>query len=121
VTVYGLSTVVLVIVGQTLLKRGMNAVGPIGHVRLGSPLRLAGEMLRRWELWAGALVYAMSAATWLLTLSTTPLSAAYPFLVLWYVGVTVSAVTVLRERLTPAQWLGVALVIVGIAVLAVTG
>ena len=123
-SIYGfveaLSTVILVIVGQTLLKRGMNAVGPITRVRLGSPGRLLVTMVSRWELWAGTAIYATSAATWLLTLSTTPLSKAYPFLCLWYLGVIVSAVTVLRERLTPAQWLGVMLVIAGIAVLAAT-
>ena len=124
-SIYGLvealSTMILVIVGQTLLKRGMSAVGPITRVRLGSPGSLFAVMASHWELWAGAAIYATSAATWLLTLSTTPLAHAYPFLCLWYFGVTISAVAVLRERLTPAQWLGVMLVIAGIGVLAAAG
>jgi hypothetical protein len=68
--VAALATVTLVIVGQTLLKRGMNVVGPIGRVRLRAPGRLVVEMLSRWELWVGTVLYAASAAAWLLALST---------------------------------------------------
>ena len=48
----------------------MNVVGPIGRVRLRSPGRLVVEMASRWELWVGTLLYAASAAAWVLALST---------------------------------------------------
>jgi drug/metabolite transporter (DMT)-like permease len=113
-----LATVALVVTGQTLLKRGMNAVGPIGRVRLAAPGPLLMSMLGRWELWVGTVLYAASAAAWLLALSTASPALVYPFLCLSYLGVVLSAVLVLGERLTPAQWLGVLLVIAGVAVVA---
>ena len=119
--VAALATVALVIVGQTLLKRGMNAVGAIGRVRLRAPGRLVVEMASRWELWVGTVLYAASAVAWLLALSTASPSLAYPFLCLSYLGVAVTAVVVLGERLTPAQWLGVLLIIVGVAVVTLAG
>jgi len=116
-----LVTVALVIVGQTLLKRGMNAVGSIGRVRLRAPGRLLAEMASCWELWVGLLLYAAAGAAWLLTLSTAQPSLAYPFLVLSYFGVVVTAVVVLGERLTPAQWIGVLVILWGVALVTLTG
>jgi drug/metabolite transporter (DMT)-like permease len=116
-----LVTVGLVIVGQTLLKRGMNVVGPIGRVRLRSPGRLLVDMVSRWQLWAGTVLYAASAAAWVLALSTAAPALAYPFLCLSYFGVALTAVLVLGEKLTPAQWLGVLLVIAGVAVVTLSG
>lgn len=119
--VYALATVALVITGQTLLKRGMNAVGPIGRVRLRAPGGLARDMASRWELWVGTVLYAVSAVVWVLALSTAAPSLAYPFLCLSYFGVAVTAEVVLGERLTPAQWLGVLLLIGGVAVVTLSG
>jgi drug/metabolite transporter (DMT)-like permease len=113
-----IATVALVVTGQTLLKRGMNLVGPIGHIRLRSQWALLVTMLGRWELWAGTVLYAASAAAWLLALSTGSPALVYPFLCLSYLGVVLSAVFVLGERLTPAQWVGVLFVITGVAVVA---
>lgn len=111
-----LATVALVIAGQTLLKRGMTVVGPIGVERLKAPGQLVLAMVSRWELWVGTVLYAASAAAWLLALSTGAPQVVYPFLCLSYFGVALTAVVVLREQLTPAQWLGVLLLIAGVAV-----
>ena len=115
------ATVALVIAGQLLLKRGMTVVGPIGRAPLRTPGRLLAEMVSRWELWVGFLLYAMSGAAWVLALSTAPPSLVYPFLCLSYFGVAVFAVRLLGERLTPAQWVGVLLIIVGVAVVTLGG
>lgn len=116
-----IATVVLVIVGQTLLKRGMNVVGPIHREQLAHPGALFVSMVSRWELWLGTVLYALSAAAWLLALSTAAPQLAYPFLCLSYFGVAVSAEVFLGERLTPAQWLGVFLIIAGVAVVTLNG
>jgi len=116
-----LATISLVIAGQTLLKRGMDAVGPIGRVPLRAPGRLLAEMVSHWELWVGTVLYAASAAAWLLALSTAPPELVYPFLCLSYLGVAIAAVVIIGERLTPAQWAGVLLIIAGVAVVTLGG
>jgi len=116
-----LAAIALVIVGQTLLKIGMNAVGPIGRVRMRLPGVLLADMATRWQLWAGTLLYTASAAAWLLALSTATPSLAYPYLGLTYFGVAVSAVVFLDERLTPAQWAGVLLIVAGVGLVALAG
>lgn len=112
--VYVCVTVVTVVAGQTLLKAGMARVGPVDLSRVRRSVRLAADASRIWQLWAGVALYVLSAALWILALSTVPLSVAYPFLGLTYVGVAAIAVMKLGEWLTPAQWFGLSLVVIGV-------
>ncbi len=112
--VYVCATVVAVVAGQTLLKAGMARVGPIDLARVSRPVRLVSDASRIWQLWAGVASYVLSAALWILALSTVPLSVAYPFLGFTYVGVAAIAVMKLGEWLTPAQWFGLSLVVIGV-------
>lgn len=113
-----IDAVLLVVAGQVLLKWGMRRVGPVNRVRLRRPLSLVGDILSRWQIWAGIGVYAVSAGVWIFALSRVPLSVAAPVLALTYVGVPLAATTVFDESLTPAQWLGVILAAVGVMILA---
>jgi multidrug transporter EmrE-like cation transporter len=116
-----LVSVVLVIVGQTLLKMGMSKVGPIDAARVRSPLALLADVASRWQVWVGMSAYVVSSLTWIYALTRLPLSVAYPFLGLSYAGVAVSAVLVLDEWLTPAQIFGILLVVAGVLAVATTG
>jgi drug/metabolite transporter (DMT)-like permease len=113
-----IDAVLLVVVGQTLLKWGMIRVGPINRVRLRSPLTLISDIASRWQIWAGLAVYVVSAAVWVFALARVPLSFAAPMLALTYVGVPVASISVFDESLTPAQWLGIAIAAVGVMVVA---
>lgn len=118
--IYVAISVTFVVTGQTLLKLGMTAVGPIGLERLKRPLVLARDVASAWQVWLGFTLYAISAATWILALSTVPLSVAYPFLGLSYVAIAALSVLWLNEWLSPAQWIGIALVMFGVVVVAVS-
>lgn len=117
---YVFVSVALVVTGQTLLKRGMTLVGAIGRERMSTPLVLVAEVARRWQVWCGLALYAVSAATWIIALSLVPLTVAYPFLGLTYVAVAIIAVRKLGERLTPAQWLGIVLIVAGVLMVALS-
>jgi multidrug transporter EmrE-like cation transporter len=110
-----------VIAGQVLLKQGMTDVGPIGRERLKSPLRLAADVASQWRVWVGLAVYVFSAAVWIFALARLPLAVAYSFLALSYVGVSAVAVMRFDESLTPAQWVGVAVAVCGVVLVAVAG
>jgi drug/metabolite transporter (DMT)-like permease len=116
-----LVAVALVITGQLLLKSGMQRVGAIDRARLGSPLALVGQVARQPAVVFGFGIYGLSALLWLYVLAQAELSYAFPFLALAYAGVTAAATLVLKERFTARQWLGLALVMLGVAAVAVSG
>ena len=113
-----LLSVGLVIVAQVVLKIGAGSLSGISREELGHPLRLGLRAMRVPGVVIGLLLYLVSAALWLLVLATTPLSYAYPFLGLTYVGVAVASVTVLKERFSALQWIGLAFVVLGVAAVA---
>jgi drug/metabolite transporter (DMT)-like permease len=115
-----LLSITLVVAGQIILKFGMARVGPIDGPRLRRPLTLVGDVARVAAVWIGMALYIASAAMWIFTLSRVPLSLAYPFLGLSYVGVAATAVIALDEWLTPAQWLGILLVVTGVVTVALS-
>lgn len=99
------------VVGLILLKIGSPAlgrgrVGPVGWVPL-------------LQLGAGALLYIGAFAIWLVILSRTELSIAYPVAVgLTLVFLSIASTLVLNEAIGAARLLGIALIFVGITLVA---
>lgn len=115
-----LGTVALVVCGQLLLKSGMRRVGVVDAERARSPLALVVAIARTPAVVAGLAVYGASALAWIVVLSRSELSFAYPFLSLAYVIVTVAAMLVLGERFSARQWVGLASVVVGVLLVALS-
>lgn len=115
---YTLCAVILVVTGQLLLKMGMAAVGEITGARLKHPVRMVVDVAVQWRVLVGLALYVASAALWILALATMPLSVAYPMLGLSYVSIALVSVVVLGEWLSPAQWLGLVLVVSGVILVA---
>ena len=112
------ASVILVVVAQVVLKLGAVSLSGLGREELRHPVRLGLRALRVPGVVVGLLLYVLSAAVWLFVLATTPLSYAYPFLGLTYVGVAVASVTVLKERFSALQWIGLAFVFMGVVAVA---
>ena len=110
--------VLLVVVGQTLLKWGMTRVGPVNRIRLRHPVALTVDIASQWQVWLGLAAYVVSAAVWIFALSRVPLSVAYPLFALTYVGVPIASTAVFDDSLTPAQWFGIGLAVVGVVFVA---
>jgi len=95
----------LLVVGQLLLKRGMNAVDalPRNAAKIGGNLTLGILCLTLWFfLWLGLL------AKW-------DLSKLFPFEGMDPALLVIGAGVFLKEKLTPATWIGIALISTGIA------
>ncbi|MBU2603029.1 MAG: hypothetical protein KKA32_12830 [Actinobacteria bacterium] len=116
-----LAVVAGVAAGQTFLKLGMLKVGPIDRSRMLSPLPLVSTMVRTVELSVGVSLYVLSAAGWMVVLSRSDLSFAYPFMGLAYGFVPFVGVVLLGEPFSRLQLLGLALVIVGVVTVVLTG
>ena len=93
------------VVGQLLLKRGMNAVDvlPRNAAKIATSLTFGIAWLTLWFfLWLGLL-------------SQWDLSKLFPFEGMDPALLVIGAWLFLKETLTPSTWLGIALISIGIA------
>ena len=100
------------------LNAAANVLLKIGATRLGGidEPGLLGRLVSDYYLLAGLLLFALNVVFYVAALARLNLSTAYPIMVaggtVIVVGVSIFA---LREALTPLQMLGLALLVVGIA------
>jgi multidrug transporter EmrE-like cation transporter len=99
--------------GQVMLKHGMHIAVARAAATRGS-LALA-TVTTPWVL-LGLIVFGISATAWLATLSRIPLSVAYPFNALGYLGILTASILVLHERANAWTWAGTFLVVSGLIV-----
>jgi drug/metabolite transporter (DMT)-like permease len=104
-------------VGQLLLKHGMVTATKRVEQTKGS-LAVAAA-LSPWVL-LGLTVFAVSAVAWLMTLSKVPLSLAYPFNALGYLGILTASVVVLNEKANVWTWVGTLCVVIGLVLVVTT-
>jgi multidrug transporter EmrE-like cation transporter len=109
----GLS-VVCVLASELLLKRGATATAHLseswswtGITGLASPL-----------VWIAILFVIVSFVSWLYVLKYVPLSVAFPLSRIVDVLVPLSCWLILGEHISPHRWLGIALVVIGLAIVA---
>lgn len=91
---------------QLLLKAGTNAE-PLG-------LRLAIEP----HILGGLACYVVSVVVWVVGLSKVPVSIAYPMLSIGYAINAVAAYYLLGEAVTPMRFAGIAIIILGVFIVA---
>jgi len=114
-----LLSVSLAALAQLTLKHGTDQV----TARSG-PLQLGAESLRAIvttpSIWAGLIVFGLSAVVWIVVLSRTSLSFAYPFASLTYVLILMADRFVLDQEVPGLRYAGVAFIVVGIVLVAQT-
>jgi multidrug transporter EmrE-like cation transporter len=103
--------------GQLLLKAGMEH---IGHFEFSSanfwPISLQVAM-SPWII-LGLVSYVLSVVVWLLVLSRTDVSIAYPMISLGYVVSAVAAYFLLGEHLTLMRMTGIFIILFGVFIVA---
>jgi drug/metabolite transporter (DMT)-like permease len=114
-----LVSVALAAVAQLTLKHGMNQVtASTGTLKLEvASLR---DVVTTPAVWAGLLLFGLSAFVWLAVLSRTTLSFAYPFASLTYVLILLADRFLLDQQVPILRWAGVAFIAVGIVLVAQT-
>jgi multidrug transporter EmrE-like cation transporter len=100
-------------IGQVMLKHGMQVASSRAAHSHGSLAVSAATS--PWVL-LGLLVFGISAIAWLAALSRVPLSVAYPFNALGYLGILTASILVLHERANILTWLGSLLVVSGLVI-----
>jgi multidrug transporter EmrE-like cation transporter len=113
-----LASVTLAAIAQVTLKVGMNHVTDAN----GGELALNADSLKQiatnvW-VWAGLVIFGVSAILWLFALSKANLSYAYPFAALGYVIIVTASILFLGEHMRPLGWAGVVFIVAGIMLIA---
>jgi multidrug transporter EmrE-like cation transporter len=108
-----LFAVITAATGQVMLKHGMQiATARAAHSRTSLVVSAATSP---WVV-LGLVVFGVSAIAWLATLSRVPLSIAYPFNALGYLGILTASIVVLHERANVLTWAGSLLVVAGLII-----
>jgi undecaprenyl phosphate-alpha-L-ara4N flippase subunit ArnE len=74
------------------------------------------DLLRTPEFIAALVIYGIATLGWVSQLRKVNLSVAYPFMSLSFVVVPVASAILLREPIGARYWLGVALIVAGLAI-----
>ncbi len=107
-----LGSVVLNTAGQLAFKKASAAIAGGGSQILALPMQPA--------LWVGLACYGCSTLLWLVVLSRSSLSYAYPMVAVGYVLVTIAAAYFFGEAVSLARWGAMCLIMSGVALLALT-
>ncbi|OIN89649.1 multidrug resistance protein [Candidatus Beckwithbacteria bacterium CG22_combo_CG10-13_8_21_14_all_01_47_9] len=100
--------IILAALGQLILKSGMNQVGKFDLVRsFTNPVVLL-----------GLCFYGASLILWMMVLTKENLSFVYPLVAFSYVVTVVLSRLVLHEPVPSLRWLGLAVIVVGILLIA---
>ncbi|GAB4435277.1 MAG: EamA family transporter [Chloroflexi bacterium OHK40] len=106
----------LTVVGEVLLKLGVNAVSArVGAFSLDPAVLWA--TFTDWRVVAGFALVFGGALFWLGVISRVNLSFAYPLLALNYVLILIPSRYLLGETITPAKLIGALIVVVGVVVI----
>jgi drug/metabolite transporter (DMT)-like permease len=114
-----LLSVAVAAVAQLTLKHGMNQVVATNG-QLGFDAASLRAVVSTPSIWLGLVLFGASAVVWLVVLSRTTLSFAYPFASLTYVLILLADRFLLDQRIPPLRYAGVAFIIVGIVLVAQT-
>ena len=107
----------IAVAGQILLKIGIDRIGASGF---GSVRAFAGffsSIIRSPMVLTGLFLYFISAAIWLVVLSTVDLSFAYPFIGITYVLVLILSKFILKEEVNPIRWIGAFIITAGVVII----
>ena len=105
-------TVALVTIAELLLKQGAMETAPahvdwLGLSSLPSP-----------RVWIGAVLLILSSVTWIFVLRKLPLYLAFTLSSVVHVTIPVCSWLVLGEAIHSLRWMGIALVLAGIWIIA---
>lgn len=108
-------SVIWVVVGQLLVKKGMLEVGASPSQMKQLPGFIL-QAITNWKVLLGLACAVLGTLSWIVALSRADLSFAYPFYGLAIVLVLALSGLLLGEKVPLIRWVGVGIVVVGIVV-----
>ncbi|MDD5383087.1 MAG: EamA family transporter [Candidatus Margulisbacteria bacterium] len=106
-----ITSILLAVAGQLLMKKGMLAFGAFPVSQLLT--KVIPMFLNPW-VFIGFVCFGLSSIFWLVVLSRLELSLVYPMVSVAYVLVALVSWLVFKENVTLVRWLGVLVIMVGV-------
>ena len=115
-----ISGVILNACAQLLLKAGTNAIGGAIHLTMSNWFQTFIKVVTQLPILGGLACYAISLVVWIIGLSRTDVTIAYPMLSLGYVVSAFGAWMFLGEAISPQRLVAIGVIVVGVVLLART-
>jgi multidrug transporter EmrE-like cation transporter len=115
-----ISGVILNACAQLLLKAGTNAIGGAIHLTMSNWFQTFVKVVTQLPILGGLACYAVSLVVWIIGLSRTDVTIAYPMLSLGYVVSAFGAWMFLGEAVSPQRLAAIGVIVVGVVLLART-
>ncbi|HEU5396837.1 MAG TPA: EamA family transporter [Verrucomicrobiae bacterium] len=101
--------------GVVLLKKGINQIGELQGYNATEILRVVKAGAASPQIWLGMFFEALFFLCLLILMSKSDISFLWPLTALSFVFATFAAILFLHEKVTPARWIGVVLIMIGAA------
>ena len=105
------ASILLAVVGQLLMKKGMMAFGAFPVSKL---LQNIIPMFMNPYVFFGFASFGLSSIFWLVVLSRLPLSLVYPMVSVAYVLVAFASMIFFREQISLIRWAGILVIVFGV-------
>lgn len=107
-----LISVILISIGQVMMRKGMSGIELGGTAGILQPAVLL-HVLTAPLVIGGLAIYGIALALWLGAMSQADVSYLYPLLSIGYIATTLAAVAVLHEQVSLLRWVGTLAVVIG--------
>lgn len=104
--------------GQILVRRGMQQIGPLDNYAPIAVCVYFGHALANLNVILGTVLNAVFYFLFLAALSWTDVTVALPLTAIEYCFAAFLAVMILKEQVPPLRWAGIALIIIGVICIA---
>jgi len=115
-----ISGVILNACAQLLLKAGTNALGGAIHLTMNNWFQTFIKVVTQLPILGGLACYGVSLVVWIIGLSRTDVTIAYPMLSLGYVVSAIGAWMFLGEVIPPQRLVAIGVIVIGVVLLART-
>jgi multidrug transporter EmrE-like cation transporter len=115
-----ISGVILNACAQLLLKAGTNALGGAIHLTMSNWFETFIKVVTQLPILGGLACYGISLVVWIIGLSRTDVTIAYPMLSLGYVVSAAGAWMFLGEAISPQRLVAIGVIVIGVVLLART-
>jgi len=115
-----ISGVILNACAQLLLKAGTNALGGAIHLTMSNWFQTFIKVVTQLPILGGLACYGISLVVWIIGLSRTDVTIAYPMLSLGYVVSAFGAWMFLGEAVSPQRLVAIGVIVIGVVLLART-